>query len=240
MLRGGALEARRIDAPNGRVRIALVSTVALLLAGDDVCVEVVVGAGVDLEIVEIAGTVAHDMRGGSARWTVDVRVEDDGFLAWSGLPFVVADGADVSRSTAIALAPGSRAVIRETYVFGRTGEKGGDLRAATVAALDGRPLLVEDLDLRRERRTERAVLGGARCLDSVTVLGSRMWSGQPRSLQLEGPGSIDRRLLGAVHASDLDRQYRLAMSDARSLDTQVGMSRSSDTRPAAAIRVTPN
>lgn len=215
LLRGGSLDARRIDAPDGRVRIALVATVALLLAGDAVRVEVVVGAGVDLEIVEVAGTVAYDMRGGTATWDVDVRIEEGGFLAWPGLPFVIADGADVLRSTTIALAAGSRAVLRETYVFGRTGQVGGDLRASTVASLDGRPLLIEDLDLRCPRRAEHAVMGAARCLDSVTVLGARTWSDQPGVLQLDGAGSIDRRLLDSLHGSDLDARCHDAIESSR-------------------------
>jgi urease accessory protein len=156
------------------------------------------------------------MKGGSARWDVDIRVEDGGFLAWAGLPFVVSDGADVTRSTVVALGTGAGAVIRETYVFGRSGQIGGDLRASTHAVHEGRPLLVEDLDLRRGHRGELAVLGAARCLDSVTVLGRRMWSDQPGVLQLEGPGSIDRRLLADLHTSDLDTRWDSAARCLRS------------------------
>jgi urease accessory protein len=214
-LSGGPLEPRRVDAPDGRVRVALVATVALLLAADNVRIEVVVGAGVDLEIVEVAGTVAYDMRGGSARWDVDVRVDDGGCLIWSGLPFVVTDGAQVVRRSTIELAAGSQAVLRETFVFGRSGQTGGDLRASTVVSLDGRPLLVEDLDLRRELRAEHAVMGAARCLDSVMVLGRRAWENQPGVLQLDGPGSVDRRLVSSLHASDLDDRCASAMTSTR-------------------------
>ena len=214
-LSGGAVEPRRVDAPDGRVRIALVATVALLLAEDDVRIEVVAGAGVDLEIVEIAGTVAYDMRGGSARWEVDVRVDDGGFLAWPGLPFVVADGADVTRSTTVALAVGARAVLRETLVFGRSGQEGGDLVASTAVSLAGRPLLVEELDLRRGPRTEYAVLGTARCLDAVTVLGGRVWEDESGVLQLDGAGSVDRRLLESLHDSDLEVRCRCAIAAMR-------------------------
>jgi urease accessory protein len=212
--RGGHLSPRRIEAPDGRVRVALVATVALLLAGDEVRIEVVVGAGMDLEIVEIAGTVAYDMRGGSATWDVDVRVEDGGLLVWAGLPFVVAGGADVMRSTAVTLDGDARAVLRETYVFGRSGEVGGDLRASMTATHAGTPLLVEDLDLRRTHRVEPAVMGSARCLDAVTVLGGRLAAGAG-ILQLDGPGSIDRRLLDEVHRSDVGPQVQVASDLAR-------------------------
>ncbi|CUR56758.1 Urease accessory protein UreH-like protein (fragment) [metagenome] len=206
-LRDGVLAARRLDAPEGRVRIALVSTVALLLAGDEVRIEVIVGPGVDLELQEIAGTVAYDMRGGSASWSVDVRVEEKGFLAWTAPPFVVADGADVVRSTGVTLAAGGRALLRETYVFGRTGQVGGDLLASTTAVLEDRPLLVEELDLARAPRSERAVLDRARCLDSVTFLGGRLAGPQGEVMQLERPGSIVRRMASRAHAADLDACY---------------------------------
>lgn len=210
----GHLVARRIDAPDGRVRVALMATVALLLAGDDVRIEVVVGAGVDLEIVEITGTVAYDMRGGSATWDVDIRVEDGGLLVWPGLPFVVSDGADVRRSTTIALEGTGQALLRETFAFGRSGETGGDLRVSTTATAGGRPLLVEDLDLRRAHRAEPAVMGAARCLDAVTVLGTRLPEA-PGVLQLVGLASIDRRLLHDVHTSDLDPRCLVAADDSR-------------------------
>lgn len=204
---GGHLSARRIDAPEGRVRVALVGTVALLLAGDDVRIEVVVGPGVDLEIVEVAGTVAYDMRGGSADWHVDVHVEEGGVLVWEGLPFVIADGADVTRTMTMALDGSARAVLRETYVFGRTGEAGGDLRTSTVIAHDDRPLLVEQLDLRAAARIDGAILGAARCLDAVTTLGARIESGRPGLLQLDNAGSIDRRLAESLHTTELSRTF---------------------------------
>jgi urease accessory protein len=215
MFRGGHLVARRIDAPDGRVRVALVATVALILAGDDVRIEVVVGAGVDLEIVEVAGTVAYDMRGGCASWQVDVHVEDGGVLTWEGLPFVLSDGSDVVRSMDVTLDGGGRAALRETYVFGRTGELGGDLQASTLALSDGRPLLVEDLDLRAATRVEPAVMGAARCLDAVTVLGARIDAEGPGILQLDRPGSIDRRLVTALHDSDLSQTFQDAAESIR-------------------------
>jgi urease accessory protein len=232
-LHGGHLGARRVYAPDGRVRIALVATVALLLAGDDVRIEVVVGSGIDLEIVEIAGTVAYDMRGGSADWHVDVRVADGGLLVWSGLPFVVADGADVSRSMTLALEGTAQAVLRETYVFGRTGETGGDLRTSTVAVRDGRPLLVEDLDLRRASRPEPAIMGAARCFDALTVLGCRIEAGPAGTLQLLGEGSVARRLVGSLHSSDLSGTVQDTIDAARRPDTP---STASDPRPEPVAR----
>ncbi len=226
MLRTGDLSPRRLPAPYGVVRVALVAAGALLLAGDDVQIQVVAHGKVRLEIVETAGTVAYAMRGGSARWDVEIALTDGAELSWHGEPFVVAEGAEVERSTSIALGEGCRATLRESLVLGRHGEAGGRLRTkmratttggSTESAVDRRlpladrteglagvdgELLVEVLDLSPGVRSGWAVLGDARCLDSITTLGHRL-PDAVQTLQLEGLGSIARRLVVEQHASDL-------------------------------------
>lgn len=136
-LRPGALSPRVLSTGPGVVRVALVATRALLLGGDRVRVEVHVGEGVELELVEVSGTVAYAGRGRSASWDADVRVDAGGLLVWDALPFVVADGADVERTTRVSLAAGGGrrepgvALLRETLVLGRSGEVGGRLRSRT-------------------------------------------------------------------------------------------------------------
>ncbi|MGC4939423.1 urease accessory protein UreD [Kribbella sp. DT2] len=202
VLRTGDLSPRRLPAPDGVVRVALVAAGALLLAGDNVRIEVVVEGDLRLEIVETAGTVAYAMRGGAARWDVDITLTEGAELTWHGEPFVVAEGADVGRSTSIALGDGCRATLRESLVLGRHGEAGGRLRTRTRAMLLASELLVEDLDLSPGVRSGWAVLGDARCLDSITTLGYRL-PDDGQTLQLEGPGSIARRLVVEQHTSDL-------------------------------------
>ncbi len=51
-------------------------------------------------------------------------------------------------------------------------------------------------------REDPAVLAGARCLDSVTVLGRRLPE-DDGVLQLDGPGSVARRLVDQLHESTL-------------------------------------
>ncbi|MBD8079070.1 urease accessory protein UreD [Cellulosimicrobium arenosum] len=134
-LRPGALSPRVLSTGPGVARVALVATRALLLGGDDVRIEVVVGDGVELELVEVSGTVAYNGRGRSSSWAVDVRVDDGGLLVWDALPFVVAQGADVERRTDVRLGEGAVALLRETLVLGRTGETGGRLRSRTIVDL---------------------------------------------------------------------------------------------------------
>ncbi|MBO3088744.1 urease accessory protein UreD [Cellulomonas dongxiuzhuiae] len=203
---GGLLTCRRLPDEEGTVRVALVATQALLLAGDDVRITVEVDEGLALEVVEVGGTVAYDMQGGAATWAVDVHLGAGALLVWDALPFVVATGADVHRTSRLALGEGARAVLRETFVLGRTGESGGHLTTTTRADLAGRPLLVETLTVDPAARADPALLGGARCLDTVTVLGARYDADAPAGgdvLQLDGPGTLVRTFGSDAHTGDL-------------------------------------
>ncbi|WP_066908447.1 urease accessory protein UreD [Millisia brevis] len=205
-LRHGPMQARRVRASGGVVRVALIAGQALLLAGDAVRIEVSVVGPVTVEIIEPAGTVAYDMRGTpdpTARWDVAVRARDGARVMWFSEPFVVADGADVGRTTTVDVDATSVVALRETLVLGRTGERGGRLRTHTRAVRDAVPALVEDLDLDPATRGGWAVLGPNRCLDSWTVIGERL-PDRPDTLQLDQLGSVQRWLGTRVHASPLD------------------------------------
>lgn len=223
VLAGGVLRPRVLSATADHVRVALVPTSALLLGGDAVRVEVVVGPGARLEVVETAGTVAYP--GPPAGWEVQASVGRGALLVWAGLPLVVCDDADVHRSTTLDLADGARALLRETVVLGRAGELGGRFRQTTRVRLDGSALLAEDLDLAPGLRTAPGVLGGNRVLDTVAALGFRPPPGpagpqapdparghgasaRPDSsvrLDLAGPATLQRFLGAAAHLSPLAR-----------------------------------
>jgi urease accessory protein len=206
VLTTGLLSPRRLPAPAGIVRVALVAASALLLAGDHVRIEVVVHGQARLEIVEPAGTVAYAMRGGSSRWDVDITLTAGATLTWHGEPFVVAEGAEVTRSTRVTLNADCWAALRESLVLGRYGEDGGTLRTSMRVHRGDDLLLAEDLDLSPRARTSWAVLGRARCLDAVMTLGSRLPESD-HTLQLEGVGSIARRLIDEQHQSDLAKVW---------------------------------
>jgi urease accessory protein len=214
-LGAGALAPRLVHRTHDGVRIALVATIALLLAGDDVRIDVRVGPGLSLEIVEAGGTVAYDMRGGAASWGLRAMVSAGSALVWSGLPLVVSGGADVERRTELELAGDAVALLRETVVLGRSGEVGGELRSSTTVARDGQPVLREYLDLGAAHRHDFAVLGPHRCLDTLTLLGGRLDDG-PDVLQLAAEASIARSVTTALHESTLADRHRLARK--RTLD----------------------
>lgn len=194
----GAVHVRPLRGPG--TRLGLVAGQALLLAGDEVRIEVVVSGPVAVELVEVGGTVAYDMRGGTASWHATVGLTDGAGLSWDGQPFVVAAGADVDRTMTLDADATSRATLRETVVLGRTGETGGTLRSTTRIDVAGAPLLVEDLDLSPDRRGGWAVLGDHRCLDTLTTVGHRL-PDAPGTMQLDGCGSLRRWLGDELHRS---------------------------------------
>ncbi|MEV4647326.1 urease accessory protein UreD [Saccharopolyspora sp. NPDC049357] len=201
---GDYLRPRLLGIDGPRVRIALVGVCATLLAGDDLRVEIAVGSGAHLELVEPSGMVAYDARGGHQRWASDVHVESGGSLVWAAAPFVVAGGADVDRRTGIVLDDGAVALLSETLVLGRSGEEGGGLRSELRCALAGRDLLVEELDLRSpELRKAPGILGDCRVLATAALLGARPDERvSPPETPLAGPGSIARSLAPHAHSAE--------------------------------------
>ena len=197
---GGPLAPRLISADATGATVALVATTALLLGGDDVRIDVRVGPGARLEIVETAGTVAYDAEGEPSSWTVRVHIAAGGLLLWHGEPFVVSHGANVLRDSVFELGAGATACLRETVVLGRSGERGGALRLSTRVCSAGTPLLVEQLDLTEPgTRSLPGILGAATVLDSVTALGGAAdWSADidPGSrFHLDGDGGTVARVL---------------------------------------------
>ncbi|WP_235997357.1 urease accessory protein UreD [Nocardiopsis coralli] len=206
-LSGGTyLRAQPLGVRGDTARVALVGTYALLLTGDRLRMEITVGPGVWLELVEPSGMVAYDTRGaGPASWQADLRVGDGACLVWRSAPFVVSAGADVTRRTRIDVAGSGRALVHETLVLGRSYEAGGGpLRSTVSGRVGGRPVLVEDLDLRGPGSGEvPGVMGGHRVLSSTFLLGARpeRATGAGETL-LHGPGALARALAGQAHEAE--------------------------------------
>lgn len=181
-------------------RVSLVPDGALLLAGDAVELHVVVGRGARLELVEPAGTVAYPMGGGRASWDVTVTLAPGATLVWAGEPFVVADGARVSRRTTVQWGAGARLAMRETIVLGRHGEAGGHVDLlTTVDAADGTPTLADRLHLGPD--SSPLLVGGARVIETITVLGARLEATGGTRLDLAAEGTVVRGLSNEAHTA---------------------------------------
>ncbi|WP_182376312.1 urease accessory protein UreD [Nocardioides sp. WS12] len=189
-----------VDHDREGARVSLVPEGALLLAGDAIEIDVTVDAGARLDLIEPGGTVAFDMRGGAASWSVLVTLGPGAVLTWAGEPFVVSAGADVERRTVARLAPGASMLLRETLVLGRYGELPGAVRQRTEVTVDRLPLLIEDLPL--DPTTTPALLGGHRVLSSVLAVGGTGPAEGPAEdrYDLDGGGTLWRRL--GVHAHE--------------------------------------
>jgi urease accessory protein len=171
-LRQGLLRPQVVASGPDRCRIGLLATTALLLGGDVVELEVRVGPGARLDLFDVAGTVAHHGRGEPSAWHVRLELAAGARLTYAGEPFVVGDGADVTRSLQVDLAPDAAAALRDTVVLGRTGQRGGRLRSLTTVRVGARPVLLEDQRLDPDRlRTAPGLLGAHRVLDTLMWLG---------------------------------------------------------------------
>ena len=205
-LTGGPISPRMLRVAADGARIGLVATTALLLGGDQIDIEIDVGPGAWLEIVETAGTVAYDAAGVESSWTVRITVADGGVLIWAGEPFVAATGANVRRDTSIELGAGAVACLRETLVLGRTGEIGGAIRSTLSARQRGTELLIEDLDLTDPyARGLPGLIGDGRVLDTVALLGMRAPKAPElmpaNRFELDGAGTVARCLTTTFAAS---------------------------------------
>jgi urease accessory protein len=189
-LRRGARIVPRVLGPG---RLTFVRSQAGPLAGDRDRVELVVGA--DLVVEPIAATVALP---GPERTVLELVIEVAAGvrLEFADAPLVVAEGADVVRSTVIRLAAGATAVVRDVVVLGRAGEGPG--RLESVLRAEGPEGVIVHDALRVEPATWArdayvALAPGHRAIGTVCELGV------PGNL--DGPGSLWR--FSAPEAADV-------------------------------------
>lgn len=188
----GLLRARALASRDGVARVALVQTAASLLSGDHVAMAVDCGSGCRLELVEVAGMVAHDVRGGAgARFDVRVALGAEARMSWAARPLTLAAGCNLRRDARVALQDGAVLLWRDTLVLGRAGELPGRTIADLNVCRAGAELHAERLDTGDlELLSSPVVLGaGARVLDTLALYGARAHA-DGGALQLAGPGTI--------------------------------------------------
>ncbi|GAA1047992.1 urease accessory protein UreD [Arthrobacter russicus] len=207
--RGEFLAARPVHSTGAALRVALIGVRMMLLGGDAVRLEVTLGPGISLELVEPAGLVAYDADGEGSSWTLSACLGPGSALVYHGAPFVVSAGANVDRRTEIELAPAARLLLRETLVAGRAEDAGGGLRMRNRVWDATGEFLVEDLHIRADpfgqAISEAAVLGSSKVIDSVLAAGFRPGVSAPPQrgiFILEREGCLFRSLAdGAAEAA---------------------------------------
>ena len=201
----GHLGIRVLHAGVDGARVAVLAEGALLVAGDDVSVGMRVGPGVRLDVVEPAGTVAFDMRGGSARWGVSVEVDDGGELVWRAEPFVVATGAVVDRELEVTLhgsVPRRCARCWSSGACARPAASCGNGFAPARRAGRCSPRTSLSTALAAGRRHRRPP--GGRLGDRSRATSRRVTPGAAHRLELEGAGTVVRHLGAQTHTSPLE------------------------------------
>lgn len=208
----GLLRPQVVASGPDRCRIGLLATTALLLGGDVVELEVRVGPGGRLDLFDVAGTVAYHGRGEPSAWHVRLDVAEGGVLTYAGEPFVVGDGADVTRTLEVDLAGDAAVVLRDTVVLGRSGQVGGRLRSTTAVQVAGRPVLLEDQRLDPDRlRAAPGMLAAHRVLDTIIQLGSAGPTPTCATTYalVDGAGTLTRWLGTSLAESPLHQADRL-------------------------------
>ncbi|MGH3833382.1 MAG: urease accessory protein UreD [Pseudonocardiaceae bacterium] len=161
--------------PTGGHRVHVVQAGGGPLGGDDLALDVRLGAGASLQLRSTAAMVVQAGRPpAAARWTVTADLADGAMLDWRPEPTVVCDAADLYSSTTVALHRGARAILREVVVLGRAGQRGGRFDGALTVECDGVPLLAHTLllDGADPVLAGPAGTGGARVVGMLTVVGA--------------------------------------------------------------------
>jgi urease accessory protein len=124
----------------------LVGTSAGPLAGDDLGLDVAVGAGAHLTVRSVAATLVQPgARPSVSMLRITADVGANGTLEWVPQPTVAVRGCDHESSVHVRLAAGAGLVWRDELVLGRYGEASGSLLSRLVIDRAGRPVLRTDL-----------------------------------------------------------------------------------------------
>jgi urease accessory protein len=155
-------------------RLLLVGSAAAPLGGDELELEVVLGPAASAEIGSAAAAMVWPgVSGAPSRSSVSIEVGAGGALTWWPEPTVVVTGARHTVRTRCRLEAGSRLMLVEEVVLGRTGEPAGDVTVDLRVEVLGRPLLhhVEHFGPSTPGWGSVAAAGGARHVLTALVVG---------------------------------------------------------------------
>jgi urease accessory protein len=169
-------------------RVSLAAGAGGPVGGDELHLQVRVGAGSSLVLAEISPTLAlPGPHGGQSRLRVDVEVAAGGTLIWLPEPVIAARGCDHLTDVRVELDEQARLFLREELLLGRHGETGGRIVQRVSVRRGGLPLYRADLELGTATAGTPAVAGNHRAIGS-TVIVDPGWadSGPPAVSQLPG------------------------------------------------------
>jgi urease accessory protein len=173
----GPFLVQRPFFPEGRevCHVDLLHPPGGLVGGDELRLQLTVGAGARALVTTPAAGKAYRTRGPIARQSQALSVEDGASLEWLPQETIVYDGADVELSTEVDLAGGARFFGAETLCFGLPARAApfarGSCRQTLALRRDGVPLLIERarFDGGGEIQTAPWGLGGATVLTTIVA-----------------------------------------------------------------------
>ncbi|UNT00484.1 urease accessory protein UreD [Streptomyces tubbatahanensis] len=189
-------------------RVSVAAGAAGPIGGDELRLEVEVGAGSVLVLSEVSPSLLLPGREGRLSTTrVRISVAAGGTLVWLPEPLVAARGCDHLNEVRIDLADDAALLMREEVVLGRHGETGGRVRLSTRVRRSGRALLCQDLELGAGAGRTPVVADGHRAVGSVLVA-DPLWCAQearrrPRAQLLSGDAVVTPLPQGAALISAL-------------------------------------
>jgi urease accessory protein len=188
---GGRDDAGRHDKAG--VTVHLVGGAAGPLRGDDLRVEIAVGAGAHLTVRSVAAQLALPGRAGLPASRFEIRAEVAGTLRWLPEPLIAAAGCDHVVTTRVDVAEGGALLWREDLVCGRHAEPTGAVRLSTTIRYGGATLYRHDLAVGPDARSA-AVLGEYRAVGALIavpgVIGAVPATNRAAIMRLAGPGVL--------------------------------------------------
>jgi urease accessory protein len=129
------------------VTVHLVGGAAGPLRGDELRLELTVGAGAELTVRSVAAQLALPGRAGlpASRYAIRATVAAGGILRWLPEPLIAAAGCDHLTSTHVEVAEGGSVLWRDDLVCGRHGEAAGDVRIDVTIRYAGATLYRHEL-----------------------------------------------------------------------------------------------
>lgn len=154
----------------------LVGGAAGPLAGDELSLEVVVGAGAHLLVRSTAASILLGGPGpGPSRLSVTAEVGDGAELVWLPEPTVATSRCSHEAITRVSLAGSGRLIWRDEVIAGRSGEGPGTWWSRLMVDIDGTPCCRQDLGIGPgfPGWSGPAVMGSYRAVGSALVVRPR-------------------------------------------------------------------
>lgn len=199
VLRGEAPLLLRRTGPGPVFTVHLVGGAAGPLGGDELRLDIEVGAGGRLEVRSVAASLALPNRAGDRSClTVRATVGAGASLRWLPEPLIVAAGCDHRTVTEVDVAEGGELLWRDDVVCGRHGEQPGSLRADTTVRYAGTILYRHRLAIGPDAPgwSGAAVLGGGRAIGAVVMIdpggpaAGALLGADAALMPLAGPGTL--------------------------------------------------